>query len=137
MIAAEDPHRQHYLCGSLKGRSDSLTWPMPKLNQNPSTLSACERGFLEVMFLFLPLYVLFGFLLIPFSFGSTPLLVWSEFTFRSYIYVIVVVEGKPLSCPSLPFPDCHQGGPGKGSGGCPGGMRMTLGRQSCRCQKRV
>ena len=42
---------------------------------NPPTLSAYERGVLEFTCLFVPLYDLFILLLIPFSFGSTPVLV--------------------------------------------------------------
>ena len=37
-------------------------------SRRPPTLSACERGFLEFIFIFLPLYVLFMLLQIPFSF---------------------------------------------------------------------
>ena len=68
-------------------------------------------------------------LLVPFSFGSTPLLVRFSvgITFRSYIVVVVVVvvEGKPLP---LPLRVATQGGSGEGF---LGGGRMTLGRQIC------
>ena len=44
---------------------------------NPPALSASERGFLKILFLFLPLDVLLIFLIITFSLGSIPFLVLS------------------------------------------------------------
>ena len=66
----------------------------------------CERGFLELK-PFPSTLRLFMLLLIPFSFGSTPLLVrFSVGVYASELYcfvvvVVVVVEGKPLPCSSL------------------------------------
>ena len=75
-------------------------------------LSACEA----FIFLLLPLHVLFMLLLIPsylvplrYSLGFL-----SEFTFRSYIVVVIVLE-KPLPFPSL-----------VGTGGGPSGPKLTF-----------
>ena len=75
----------------------------------PPTLSACERGLFEFIALFLPMYVLFMILLIPFSFGSTPLLVkFSVGVCVSKLHCCRCRCRREASY--LPFPSCHPGG---------------------------